>query len=355
MLPSAPYSSQLEERRFAAWDPHRKGVFEADGPRKRPEAARCADRSLVIHRLQGLLLTRVQCVRLGPMPARVQLFFDVFQRRESGAPARSADLYLHGERKTAPAILINLDRSTDRLRNMTLEFDRAGVQFERFPAVLGTDLPRCVRSYFFGSTGERISPLGPGEIGCYASHLCLWQRIAAGEYGAAVLVCEDDLRLPVDLPDLIARILITIPSSWDIVRLSSPSTHVESPIASLGQGRKLVRYWQAPVMSGSYLISQAGAAKFLKAGIRMRPIDVDLARPWLFGVDSYGVSPPPIVQTEFDSVISEMGGRHHSVARKKRFFRRPTHNKLNRLIYNLRTMGFRHWLTCLASRSTSRA
>lgn len=92
--------------------------------------------------------------------------------------------------QAVPVMLINLDRSTDRLARMQREFDRAGVRFERFPAVHGTDLPGSVRSYFCDASGRVISPLPAGEIGCYASHLAIWQRIASGTYGSAALVSK---------------------------------------------------------------------------------------------------------------------------------------------------------------------
>jgi glycosyl transferase family 25 len=88
-----------------------------------------------------------------------------------------------------PAIVINLDRSLDRLAHIKAEFARAGMAFERFSAVDGCELPAGVKPYFCDATGRLVSPLTAGEIGCYASHLAIWQRIAAGRYGQATLVC----------------------------------------------------------------------------------------------------------------------------------------------------------------------
>src|SRR5262245_24514798 len=60
------------------------------------------------------------------------------------------------------AILINLDRSTDRLARMRAEFDRAGIAFERFRAVNGADLLESVRCHFCDEAGKITSPLRLG-------------------------------------------------------------------------------------------------------------------------------------------------------------------------------------------------
>jgi glycosyl transferase family 25 len=79
---------------------------------------------------------------------------------------------------------------------MTAEFLRIGLDFDRFSAVDGIGLPGSVRPFFCDASSQVISPLRVGEIGCYASHLAVWQRIAAGEYGSAALVREDDMLFP---------------------------------------------------------------------------------------------------------------------------------------------------------------
>src|SRR5262245_39984952 len=167
-----------------------------------------------------------------------------------GLPAAPASLV---------ALLINLDGSTDRLARMRTEFDRAGVDFERIPAVNGMDLPASVRSYFCDASDNIVSPLRSGEIGCYASHLVIWQRIASGCHGPAVLVCEDDIAVPADLRGLVGELLRETPAGWDLIRLSSDTRRPVAAVATLGAGRSLVRYWGAPLLSGAYLISRHGA------------------------------------------------------------------------------------------------
>jgi glycosyl transferase, family 25 len=246
-----------------------------------------------------------------------------------------------------PTLLINLDRSTDRLAQMQREFQRVGLAFERFPGVNGTDLPPSIRPYFCNAAGRIVSPLQPGEIGCYASHLSVWQRVAAGTHGAVVLVCEDDIVLPDDLASLIDAAVAVAPEGWDMIRLSSPSAHPMLTVAPLEGERRLVRYWREPAFAGAYLVSRRGAGKLLKTGTRRKPVDIDIARPWAFGIELYGVSPVPVLQPEVPSPTEDMGGRAHRLHRRNRIFRRPSFNKIGRLAYNLQTFGWRQWLAYL--------
>jgi glycosyl transferase, family 25 len=235
-----------------------------------------------------------------------------------------------------PAILINLDRSADRLARMRAEFARVGMAFERFSAVNGTDLPPNVRSYFCDASGRMASFLRDGEIGIYASHLSVWQNIAAGQYGSnPVMVCEDDLALPENIRDMLAEVLDRAPIGWDIIRFSSETKRRIMPVALLASDRALVRYTRSPINLGAYLVTQQGAAKLIRSiGIRKMPVDRDLTCPWLFGIDEFGVLPPPIEQNIGQSIISTMGGR----ARDRNLLRR-SRDKWRRLVFNLRKLG----------------
>ncbi len=255
-----------------------------------------------------------------------------------------------GMAQAVPVIVVNLDRSTDRLAHMRAEFERVRLSFERFPAVNGTDLPENVRSYFCDASGRIISPLRAGEIGVYASFLTIWQRVAAGHYGRAALVCEDDISVPDDLGGLLAAVLRTAPEGWDVIRLSSTTHRAVALVSPLGNGRTLVRYTKSPMLTGATLISRAGAAKLLRDGIRRQPADCDVARPWRYGLDEYGISPAPIAQGRASSVIEEMGGRRHDSRHRtlRRLSQSFSPEKLHRLAHNLRTMGLRQWLACWA-------
>lgn len=190
---------------------------------------------------------------------------------------------------TPGIIVINLDRDENRMAHMRGELERARVSYERFSALRSDALPADLARYF-----PVDAHLSPGEIGCYASHLAILQRMARGELASPQLVLEDDVGLPNDLAATLNALIATLPECWDIVRLSYHTKRVTRPIAALGAKRQLVRYSRVPTTTGAYLISASGAKKFLARRARRLPIDHDLRRVWEWGLDTYGVSPPLI-------------------------------------------------------------
>jgi glycosyl transferase, family 25 len=243
------------------------------------------------------------------------------------------------------AVVINLDRSQDRLAAMSQEFSRVGLGFDRFRAIEGTDLPANVRPYFCDASGGVISPLRAGEIGCYASHLAVWQRIAAGEYGASALVCEDDMRLPDNFASILAASLAAAPAGWDLIRFSPRTKRAVVPVCTIVDGYSLVRYSHQPASAAAYLLSQEGARKLLVPGVRVRPVDQDFRRPWAFGLQSFGVWPAMPEQTDLRSDIDERGGRFRITQRWKRW---STGDVLARPLHGIRSLGLRQWARCAA-------
>lgn len=211
---------------------------------------------------------------------------------------------------TAPKVfLINLDRDPDRLAHMLGECRRAGLEATRVPAILGTAMPDWAKPYFLDAGGEIASKLRLGEVGCYASHLVVARRMLDENLPHA-LVFEDDLALPEDLVPLIEAALAALPTGWDILRLSNPPKSPYAALAGLPGGRDLALYSRVPNNTGAHLLSASGAAKLLAPGLRDRQIDEHLRRPWLLGMETFGIVPAPIRSNIFDrSTIDAMEDR----------------------------------------------
>jgi glycosyl transferase family 25 len=242
------------------------------------------------------------------------------------------------------AVVINLDRDTTRLATVSAEFARHGLAFERFAAVEGLAVPEPLRDFFFDADGRPAPSLTRGEIGCYASHLMLWRRVAVGHYPDATLICEDDIRLPDDFQAMLDAALAAAPAGWDVIRLSAPSKRTIWPVRQIGEGHRLVHYSKIPTLLGAYLISRQGAQKLLKPGPRTRPVDLDMARPWEIGLNLYGVDPAPVYQPTGN--VSSI-----DAVEKRRFPRRATgflgirsrllgRERFQRCWHNTRTVGF---------------
>jgi glycosyl transferase, family 25 len=246
-----------------------------------------------------------------------------------------------------PTFLINLDRSTDRLANAQAEFARAGMDFERFAAIDGSNLPDDYKPYFCDVSGMVVSRLRPGEIGCYASHIGVWKRIVELDLPAA-LVCEDDAVLADDLAQALDELLMVLPSGWDMVHLGQPPERAFKPLIPLMNGRALIRHSRVPPSTAAYLISREGAAKMLApAAPRRWAVDQDTRWPWLFGVDAYGLNPPPVRQRGDGSVIGPTASR----SRLRGGLRRSPLRTPASFLFNLRKLGPYWWAWCLVVNS----
>jgi glycosyl transferase family 25 len=240
-------------------------------------------------------------------------------------------------------VVINLDRDRTRLKTVSAEFARSGLAFERFPAVDGLAVPEAARRHFFHADGRPTLRLTRGEIGCYASHLTLWQRVAQGHYPATTLICEDDIRLPENFADILNAVLSSAPVQWDIIRLSSPTTRIVWQVRNVCEGYQLVHYSKIPSLLGAYLVSQQGARKLLQPGLRTRPVDLDMARPWELDLNLYGVDPAPVYQpTKNASSIDAVEKRYYA-SRAKGFLGIPSRllgrDRICRYRHNARTVG----------------
>jgi glycosyl transferase family 25 len=202
-----------------------------------------------------------------------------------------------------PVFVVNLDRSPDRLAAAREEARRIGMKFERFPAVDGKDVPSHFRNQFLDKDGNSLSKLNDGQIGCYASHLTLHDRIVRDELPYAMIV-EDDSRLQDDLMLAATSAIEAAPAGWDYIHLSGILKRAVLVVASLPNGRYLVRHSRLPVNTGGYLISQRGAVKMLKPGPRLRPVDMEIRHAWLRDLDVFGIYPSPVgFSEEFPTTI----------------------------------------------------
>lgn len=237
----------------------------------------------------------------------------------------------------AHIVVINLDRDVDRMAHMHAQLVASGVKYQRFAALTADRLPAELARYFpFGT------PLSPGEIGCYASHLAIMQSVARGEAPSPTLVLEDDVGLPNDLPALLDALIAALPVQWDIVRLSYHTKSITRPIARIDERRHLVRYSRVPTTTGAYLISATGARKFLQYRPRHRPIDHDLRRVWEWDLDTYGVDPPPVQHGVLEaSSIDQLSPAGRACHRRNRVNMRPLFARMRQ---GLRDFGMPRWI-----------
>lgn len=230
------------------------------------------------------------------------------------------------------ALLINLDRDTERLRWMEAELKRIGVEFKRVPAFLGDAIPEDYRARFVAP--ER-SVLLPAERGCFASHLSALDDISRQGDDRAFLVSEDDVTFADDFAKILAHDCMRRP--FDIIRLSDNPKLPAFMVDDCAAPYKIVRYSRIPNGSGAYLVSPAGARKVMRHAYGLDiTFDDFLRRSWVTDLETLGVIPAPVRYLP-DGVSSIDPGQHRKGARRRRY--RCAHDSLAKRIASRIELG----------------
>ena len=128
--------------------------------------------------------------------------------------------------------LINLVRRPDRLKNFLTYFnasDMKNFSLTKFDAIDGTKLDQnniplselaTAELQQLKTTGFRTKhyQLTMGAIGCYLSHVKVWEHILKHD-NEIVLVLEDDAKLPENFLSEVNDNVKYIPNDWDIILL----------------------------------------------------------------------------------------------------------------------------------------
>ncbi|WP_040591857.1 glycosyltransferase family 25 protein [Mesorhizobium metallidurans] len=199
-------------------------------------------------------------------------------------------------------LVINLDRSRDRLAHMTAEFARIGVGFERFAAIDARNRPDLA---LMPLRVKRKSPLRmtDAEIACLLSHRACWAIIATGDaaYGA---IFEDDIVFSAKAGALLAD-TGWIPADADIVKLETffKKTTIARKRVSAGHGFSVSRLHRTHIGTAGYILSRQAACDLVDAtGDIGIPVDHIVFNPSLTTSSSktiYQLVPALCVQDQF--------------------------------------------------------
>lgn len=177
-----------------------------------------------------------------------------------------------------PIFCISMEREVERRCIITEHLNGLNLTAEFFTAVDGQELStEQLKLYDNKKAQKELSrELKLGELGCYFSHVNLWQKMVTENIPQA-LVIESDIVFDESISDLLVN-LDKLPENWDMVKLyygdSVLSYHKHHKISE-----KLTCAPLANKSAGTvaYLISNTGAKKYLaKAYPVYLPIDVYL-------------------------------------------------------------------------------
>ncbi len=191
-------------------------------------------------------------------------------------------------------LVINLDRSPDRLQRIGQRLQALGIDWERLPAVDGAALDAQGRRALDERGYRRLHGATPklGELGCYLSHLRAMRAFLASEARFA-LILEDDAQPSERLPGVVAQ-LARVGDQWDMVKLSKVHRGTPVSLLALGHGATLDVMLTRCTGSSAYIVNRRAAQTYLDKLLPMTlPYDHVFDRGWQLGIRVRLVSPPP--------------------------------------------------------------
>jgi len=155
-----------------------------------------------------------------------------------------------------------------------------------------------------------------GELGCYLSHVRVWQKIVDEQLDYGVIL-EDDILLQDHIQQGLETIK-DIQQPWDLIKLAEEPVKRKAvhqiPIGDFS----LITYNKIPSRTCAQAISLSGAQKLLATSANInRPIDIELQYWWESQLNVFGLK-PYIVKANHDEVseIDRNLNRHKAFLKK---------------------------------------
>ena len=210
-------------------------------------------------------------------------------------------------------LLINLDRSTDRLERSAGLLSSYDIAFHRVPAVDGRELSvETLSKILAPDYSAYYKVLTASEVGCYLSHKKCWQYVIDQDLDYAVIL-EDDFSVSQDVLKL-KEYIAAITEPWDYIKLMEYPEKRKVVASFKCLDKQLVRYDKIPIRACAYVITKQCAQKMLARYPKIaRPVDVDCQYWWESGIEVFGLKPYIFsVKLQTESTIDGGGNRKNS-------------------------------------------
>jgi glycosyl transferase, family 25 len=219
--------------------------------------------------------------------------------------------------------LINLEQNTERRAAMETQLSRFGLTARVFAAIDGraraAELSRRVDAAAYRRSMGL--PILPGKMGVFASHLAVWDLVAAS--GAKVaLILEDDTVFHDDFPDALDTAL-ALSGHWDIVRFNA--VRAKLPVTQLRAGGYRLNAYVGPFTGNACYLIRADLARRLGPSLwpQTRALDHELNR--FFRHDYRQMGLEPFASHTDDGGTSTITGTHFNLVAKPHWLRRLPH------------------------------
>jgi glycosyl transferase family 25 len=227
--------------------------------------------------------------------------------------------------------LINLDRDSDRRAAMEQQLDGLGLTYTRFPAIYGKDHVDTLSKRADAAAYARNmgNPILPGKMGCYASHVAVWEAFLASDHKVA-LIFEDDV---VFHDDFLAALDLALEHAdrWDTLRFNC--IRAKLPVSQGTIGPYSLNAYIGPFTGNAAYLLHRDTAKRLRPNLwpQTRAFDHELNRFFRHDYRQFGLEPfPSHVDDGGDSSIT---GTNFALVKKPHWSKRLPHYRLKAANY----------------------
>lgn len=232
--------------------------------------------------------------------------------------------------------LISLERDSARRAAMKAQLDAMGLSYTWFKGIDGRAreaelLQRAEPKAYARNMG---SPILPGKLGCYASHVSVWEALVASRYEAA-LILEDDVVFHDDfLPAL--DLALVESDRWDTIRFNCIRAKLPVTQSNIG-GYRFNAYIGPFTGNATYLLKRQVAARLLPhLWPQTRAFDHELNRFFQHNYRQIGLEPWP--SHVDDGGTSSITGTQHNLVQKPHWSKRVPHYRLKAANYLRRAL-----------------
>ena len=208
-------------------------------------------------------------------------------------------------------LVINLDRSPERLARMTRHLAGLGLNFIRVPGVDGTALPEPLpgidRDLFRTCHGRELRGT---DAGCFLGHLRALSVFLATSQRYGVIL-EDDILLSREAVRLVGALTVEgARDDWDMVKLTGNGTTRRLNIRRLADGFRLSVLWTRLPGAAGYLVNRRAAETYVERLLPMQVLyDHAFDRGWALGLRIRAITPFPAIGVNTPSAgVSTIGG-----------------------------------------------
>jgi glycosyl transferase, family 25 len=198
-----------------------------------------------------------------------------------------------------PIYVINLDRSPERLKEITRQLEKFGLGFQRVQAVdgkLANPTQKALLDEMKYQSRHGKTSL-PGELGCYLSHVRVIEVFLASDSPFAIIL-EDDAILEDGFIQGIEE-LLKHANRWDMVKLSGVHSGTPVSVLQLNQNLVLAVMFSKCTGSSAYILNRRAALELSQGLLPMTlPYDHEFDKGWKYRIKVRAVSPFLVTHNE---------------------------------------------------------